>query len=64
MALPTKHDEEATYRGQIFKCIQKKWTTQVRNIREATAAEAAKADKDVDGEADRGDSKQAKLKPK
>ena len=58
------NDKEATHRGQIFKCIQKEWTTQVRNIREAAAAEAAKANKDDDGEVNKGGSKQAKPKPK
>ena len=58
------NDQEATHRGQIFKCTQKEWTAQVRNIREAAATEAAEADKDDDGEVDKGDSKQAKLKPK
>ena len=58
------NDEDATDQGQIFKCIWKEWTAQVRNIREAAAAEAAKADKDNDGEVDKGDSKWAKPKPK
>ena len=58
------NDEEATHQGQIFKCTQKEWTAQVRNIREAAATEAAEADKDDDGEVNKGDSKQAKLKPK
>ena len=34
------------------------------NIRETAAAEAVEADKDDDGEVNKGDSKQAKLKPK
>ena len=55
------NDEDATNRGQIFECIQKEWTAQVRNIREAAAAEA---DKDDNGEVDKGDSKQDKPKPK
>ena len=58
------NDEEATHGGQIFECIQKEWTAQVGNIREAAAAEAAEADKDDDGEVNKGDSKQAKPKPK
>ena len=59
--LDPPNDEDATDRGQIFECIWKEWTAQVRNIREAAAA---KADKDDDGKVNRGDSKQAKLKPK
>ena len=55
------NDEEATHRGQIFLCIQKEWTAQVQSIRETAAAEA---NKDGDGEVDKGDSKQAKQKPK
>ena len=58
------NDEEATHQGQIFECIQKEWETQVVNIREAAAAEAKEADKDDDGEVNKDDSKQAKLKPK
>ena len=50
--------------GQIFQCIQKEWTAKVQSIRETAAAEAAKANKDDDGEVDKGDSKQAKPKPK
>ena len=44
------NDEEATHRGQIFECIRKEWTAQVRNIREAATAEAVEADKDDDGQ--------------
>ena len=51
------NDEDATDCGQIFKCICKEWTAQVGKIREAAAAEAAKANKDDDGEVDKGDSK-------
>ena len=58
------NDEEATHRGQIFQCIQKEWTAQVQSKRIAAAAAAAKANKDDDGEVDKGDSKQAKQKPK
>ena len=58
------NDEDATDQGQIFKCIQKEWTAQVRNIRETAAAEAAKADKDDDGRVDKGGIKKAKPKPK
>ena len=53
------NDEEVTHQGQIFKCIQKECAAQVRNIREA-----AEADKDDDGQVNKGDSKQAKPKPK
>ena len=58
------NDEEATHQAQIFQCIQKEWTAQVGSKRKAAAAEAAKADKDDDGEVNKGDSKQANLKPK
>ena len=57
-------DEDATDQGQILECLQKEWTAQVQNIREAAAAEAAKVDKDDGGEVDKDGSKQAKLKPK
>ena len=40
------------------------WPAQVRNIRKAAAVEAAEADKNDDGEVDKGDSKQAKPKRK
>ena len=58
------NNKEATHRDQIFERIQKEWETQVVNIREAVAAEAKEADKGDDGEVDKDDSKQAKLKPK
>ena len=57
-------DEEATHQCEIFEHIQKEWTAQVGSIREAAAAEAAKADMDDDGEVDKGDSKRAKPKTK
>ena len=53
------NDERATHQGQIFKHIQKEWTAQIGNIREA-----AEADKDDDGQVNKGDSKQAKPKPR
>ena len=58
------NDEEATHRGQIFKHIWEEWIAKVRNIREAAAAEAAEANKDGDDQVNKGDSKQAKPKPK
>ena len=57
-------EEEATHQGQIFKCIQKEWETQVVDIKEAAAAKAEEADKGDDGEVNKDDSKLAKLKPK
>ena len=62
--LDSPNNEDATDRGQIFEYIWKEWTAQVRNIREAAAAGAAKADKDDDGKVDNIDSKWAKPKPK
>ena len=61
--LDPPNDEDATDQGQILECIQKEWTAQVRNIREAAAAETAKANKDDDGRVNQGGSKQAKPKP-
>ena len=57
------NDEDATDQGQIFECLQTEWTVQVQNMREAAAAEAAKANKD-DSEVNKDGSKQAKPKPK
>ena len=58
------NNEEATHQGQIFKCIQKEWEAQVVDIRKAAAAEAEEAEIGDDGEVDKDDDKQAKLKPK
>ena len=58
------NDEDATDQGQIFECIQKEWTARVGNIEEAAAAEVAEANKDDDGEVNKGDSKWDKPKPK
>ena len=58
------NDEEATHQGQIFQCIRKEWTAQVQSIRKAATVAAAEADKDDDGEVNKGNSKQAKQKPK
>ena len=60
----TPYNEDATNCSQIFKNIQKEWKAQVGNIREAAAAEAAEANKDDDGEVNKGDSKWDKSKPK
>ena len=53
------NNEEATHWGQIFEHIWKEWEAQVVNIREAE-----EADKGDDGEVNKDDSKQTKLKPK
>ena len=58
------NDEDATDQGQIFEHLQKEWPVQVQNIREAAAAEAAKANKDDGGEVNKDGSKKAKPKPK
>ena len=61
---PDPPNNEATHQGQIIECIQKEWTAKVSNTREAATVEAAKANKDDDGEVNKGDNKQAKLRPK
>ena len=59
------NDEDATDRGQIFKCIREEWKVQVKDMREeAAAAEAAKVNKDDGGEDDKDNGKQTKSKPK
>ena len=58
------NDEEATHQGQIFKCIQKEWEAPVVSIRKAAVAEAEEAEKGDDGEVNKDDDKQTKLKPK
>ena len=61
--LDPPNDEDAIDQGQIFKCILKEWSVQVKNMREEAASEATEADKDV-GEDDKDDNKQTKLKSK
>ena len=60
----SSNDEDATHLGQIFECIQKEWDAQVVDIRKTAAAEAEEAEKGDDGELDKDDNKQTKLKPK
>ena len=55
------NDEDATDRAQIFKCILKEWSVQVKHMRQEAASEATEADKDDGG---KDDNRQTKLKLK
>ena len=55
---------EATHQGQIFEYIQKEWEAQVVDIRKAATAEAEEVGKGDNGEVNKDDDKQTKLKPK